>query len=179
MPRRVADYANIYGDWNLVISVFAFILGFVQLVFLYNLVWSYFKGRPSGGNPWEATTLEWQTPDTPPKHGPLGPKDNAEVLGALQGYTDEYLAKVAERRAINDELAAIREKVKARSVDLDAWRAALAQRKLNPNRRESFDRDVALCRKAFDMPIQPALFEAPAKEEAPAAPAAAGSRKKH
>ena len=27
MPRRVADYANMYGDWNLLISVFAFILG--------------------------------------------------------------------------------------------------------------------------------------------------------
>ncbi len=34
---------------------------------------SYFKGKPSGGNPWRATTLEWQTPDTPPKHGNFGP----------------------------------------------------------------------------------------------------------
>ena len=48
-------------------------VGVVQVVFLYNLVWSYFKGRPSGGNPWNATTLEWQTPDTPPKHGNFGP----------------------------------------------------------------------------------------------------------
>jgi len=40
---------------------------------LFNLVWSYFKGKPSGGNPWNATTLEWQTPDTPPKHGNFGP----------------------------------------------------------------------------------------------------------
>ncbi len=47
-------------------------MGAVQLVFLYNLVWSYFKGKPSGSNPWNATTLEWQTPDTPPKHGNFG-----------------------------------------------------------------------------------------------------------
>ena len=25
-------------------------------------------------NPWSATTLEWQTPDTPPKHGNWGPQ---------------------------------------------------------------------------------------------------------
>jgi cytochrome c oxidase subunit 1 len=58
---------------NVSITLAALIVGAVQLVFLYNLVWSYFKGRPSGGNPWNATTLEWQTPDTPPKHGNFGP----------------------------------------------------------------------------------------------------------
>ncbi len=57
---------------NAAITVAALIVGSVQVVFLYNLVWSYFKGKPSGGNPWEATTLEWQTPDTPPKHGNFG-----------------------------------------------------------------------------------------------------------
>ena len=44
----------------------------VQIVFLYNLFWSYFHGKASGGNPWRATTLEWQTPETPPKHGNFG-----------------------------------------------------------------------------------------------------------
>ncbi|MEI7570839.1 MAG: cytochrome c oxidase subunit I, partial [Alcaligenaceae bacterium] len=39
---------------------------------LYNLVWSYFKGEPSGDNPWKATTLEWQTAHTPPIHGNFG-----------------------------------------------------------------------------------------------------------
>ncbi len=59
---------------NAGITVAALIVGSVQVVFLYNLVWSYFKGKPSGSNPWEATTLEWQTPDTPPKHGNFGPE---------------------------------------------------------------------------------------------------------
>ncbi len=59
---------------NAAITVAALIVGAVQVVFLYNLVWSYFKGKPSGGNPWEATTLEWQTADTPPKHGNFGPE---------------------------------------------------------------------------------------------------------
>ena len=32
----------------------------------------YFKGKPSGPNPWNATTLEWQTSETPPIHGNFG-----------------------------------------------------------------------------------------------------------
>jgi len=58
---------------NVAITIAALVVGAVQVVFLYNLVWSYFKGKPSGPNPWRATTLEWQTPDTPPKHGNFGP----------------------------------------------------------------------------------------------------------
>ena len=57
---------------NVAITIAALIVGAVQLVFLYNLIWSYFKGKPSGGNPWGATTLEWQTADTPPTHGNFG-----------------------------------------------------------------------------------------------------------
>jgi cytochrome c oxidase subunit 1 len=62
--------AHYLNEW---ITIAALITGAVQAVFLYNLVRSYFKGKPSGGNPWNATTLEWQTPDTPPKHGNFGP----------------------------------------------------------------------------------------------------------
>jgi cytochrome c oxidase subunit I len=57
---------------NAGITIAALIVGAFQLVFLFNLFWSYFKGKPSGGNPWNATTLEWQTADTPPKHGNFG-----------------------------------------------------------------------------------------------------------
>jgi cytochrome c oxidase subunit I len=59
---------------NVGITLAALIVGAFQFVFLYNLIWSYFKGKPSGPNPWRATTLEWQTPDTPPKHGNFGAK---------------------------------------------------------------------------------------------------------
>jgi cytochrome c oxidase subunit 1 len=57
---------------NAAISIAAFIVGAAQIVFLYNLIVSYFKGKPAGPNPWGATTLEWQTADTPPKHGNFG-----------------------------------------------------------------------------------------------------------
>jgi cytochrome c oxidase subunit I len=58
---------------NEAITIAALIVGVTQLVFIFNLIWSYFKGKRSGPNPWRATTLEWQTPDTPPKHGNFGP----------------------------------------------------------------------------------------------------------
>src|SRR5256884_343128 len=57
---------------NEAISIASLIVGAIQVVFIYNLIWSYFHGKPAGGNPWRATTLEWQTPNTPPKHGNFG-----------------------------------------------------------------------------------------------------------
>ena len=44
-------------------------LALAQIPFIINLFWSIKNGKPAGSdNPWEATTLEWQTP-TPPPHG--------------------------------------------------------------------------------------------------------------
>ena len=77
---------------NAAITLAALIVGTVQVVFLYNLVWSYFKGKPSGGNPWGATTLEWQTPDTPPKHGNFGPK-----LPVVYRWAYDYSVPGADR----------------------------------------------------------------------------------
>src|SRR3546814_4374635 len=57
---------------NVFITVTALVVGVVQFLFLFNLVWSLFKGREASGNPWRATTLEWQTPETPPPHGNWG-----------------------------------------------------------------------------------------------------------
>ena len=57
---------------NAGITIAALIVGAFQMVFLYNLFWSYFNGKPSGSNPWNATTLEWQTEHTPPTHGNFG-----------------------------------------------------------------------------------------------------------
>jgi len=56
-------------DLNAFITIAALVVGFAQLVFLYNLIWSTFKGKISERNPWKATTLEWQTPEVPPVHG--------------------------------------------------------------------------------------------------------------
>jgi cytochrome c oxidase subunit 1 len=59
---------------NEVITIAALIVGVAQLVFFFNMIWSYFRGPKADPNPWGATTLEWQTPHTPPEHGNWGPK---------------------------------------------------------------------------------------------------------
>jgi len=50
------------GTLNVFITAAALIVGAAQMVFFFNLIWSLFKGKRAGGNPWRATTLEWQTP---------------------------------------------------------------------------------------------------------------------
>ena len=66
LMSRSAEMLNVF------ITVAALAVGATQFVFVFNLVWSLFKGERAGGNPWRATTLEWQTPQTPPAHGNWG-----------------------------------------------------------------------------------------------------------
>ena len=78
VPRRY--YANGTTEFlpdsvqaaNLSITIAALIVAAAQFLFLINIFWSLFKGRKSPRNPWRATTIEWQTPDYPPKHGNWG-----------------------------------------------------------------------------------------------------------
>jgi cytochrome c oxidase subunit 1 len=44
-------------------------LGLAQIPFIINVFWSIKHGeKVKNDNPWDATTLDWQTP-TPPPHG--------------------------------------------------------------------------------------------------------------
>ena len=54
---------------NVGISHAAWLLGVSQIPFIINFFWSITHGKKvTSDNPWDATTLEWQTP-TPPPHG--------------------------------------------------------------------------------------------------------------
>jgi cytochrome c oxidase subunit 1 len=66
MPRRVADYDDAFGNWNLAISIASFFLGVSTLVFLYNMIVSWRSGPIAPANPWRALTLEWQVSSPPP-----------------------------------------------------------------------------------------------------------------
>ena len=56
-------------EMNAWISIAAICLGLAQIPFIINVFWSINNGRKvKNDNPWDATTLEWQTP-TPPPHG--------------------------------------------------------------------------------------------------------------
>jgi cytochrome c oxidase subunit 1 len=78
VPRRYFElgdtqvFDSSVGDLNAFISIVTWIVGFAQIVFLYNMARSYFKGKEAGQNPWGACSLEWQTPQVPPGHGNWG-----------------------------------------------------------------------------------------------------------
>jgi len=48
------------------ITISAFVTGAAQLLFLFNLFWSMYRGKKAEENPWQATTLEWTIPSPPP-----------------------------------------------------------------------------------------------------------------
>ena len=78
MPRRYYSYGDTdfipasAQDINAGITIAAIVVAVAQFIFFINVFWSLRYGKKAPSNPWRATTLEWQTPDTPPKHGNWG-----------------------------------------------------------------------------------------------------------
>ena len=97
-PRRYPDLRGVDYLASMLslqefISIAAFITAAIQLLFLFNLFWSMFKGKKASMNPWEATTVEWTIPSPPPHdnfagkfpqvyHGPY----EYSVPGAAKDY---------------------------------------------------------------------------------------------
>ena len=64
LPRRYYTNSNFplfddLADTNQIITMFAIMGAAVQLVFLYNFIYSMFYGKKAPQNPWKSTTLEW------------------------------------------------------------------------------------------------------------------------
>src|SRR5207249_2779656 len=73
LRRRIPDFtATAYEapllELNRFMSMSAFVLGVVQIIFIVNFFWSLFRGRVAGRNPWHSNSLEWTAP-SPPPHG--------------------------------------------------------------------------------------------------------------
>jgi cytochrome c oxidase subunit I len=70
MPRRIYTYEAGRGweIWNLIVTIGVVFQALGILVFVFNLVWSYFRGKPAGNDPWDAWTLEWSTSSPPPAY---------------------------------------------------------------------------------------------------------------
>lgn len=71
-PRRYYDY-TVYGefdtqtldlmmDLNVIITWFAILGALAQCLFLFNFLYSIFRGQKAVQNPWRSNTLEWTTP---------------------------------------------------------------------------------------------------------------------
>ncbi|HOZ81349.1 MAG TPA: cbb3-type cytochrome c oxidase subunit I [Bacteroidia bacterium] len=74
VPRRY--YSNsayegfdVFLNINTLITVFAFLAAVAQVIFLFNFVYSIFKGKKAPQNPWHSNTLEWTSPAGPGIHG--------------------------------------------------------------------------------------------------------------
>lgn len=72
-PRRYYQWSgfetfNTYADLNSFISIAAILTFVAQFIFLYNFIYSIFKGKKATANPWNSNTLEWTTP-IEPGHG--------------------------------------------------------------------------------------------------------------
>jgi cytochrome c oxidase subunit 1 len=105
MPRRyyafegykfIPDSAQ---TMNAFITVIALIVATAQLIFIFNMVWSVFYGKRASANPWRAASLEWQTPQTPPRHGNWGPHLPVVYRGAytysVPGAQEDFIAQNA------------------------------------------------------------------------------------
>jgi cytochrome c oxidase subunit 1 len=73
MVGNIRRYASFVDDFtqplipvHRFITVAALLTGAAQVIFLYNLIYSRFWGKPAPENPWEATSLEWSTASPPP-----------------------------------------------------------------------------------------------------------------
>jgi cytochrome c oxidase subunit 1 len=53
---------DVFIDLNILITVFAIIGGFAQLLFFFNFFYSMVRGPKASQNPWKSNTLEWTTP---------------------------------------------------------------------------------------------------------------------
>jgi cytochrome c oxidase subunit 1 len=86
-PRRYADFTTFdflaplmpLQRW---ISYSAFALATVQLIFLWNLFYSIWRGETAPENPWKSTSLEWTSSNAPVQHGPY----EYSIAGAARDY---------------------------------------------------------------------------------------------
>jgi len=70
MPRRIYTYEPGRGweGWNLIVGAGAIFQTIATLIFVYNMVSSYYRGKEAGPDPWDAWTLEWSTASPPPSY---------------------------------------------------------------------------------------------------------------
>lgn len=67
VPRRYYaftefEFANVWADMNVLITIAAIIGVAAQFIFLYNFIASALDGKKATRNPWNSNSLEWSTP---------------------------------------------------------------------------------------------------------------------
>ncbi|MFQ5670780.1 MAG: cbb3-type cytochrome c oxidase subunit I [Acidobacteriota bacterium] len=103
-PRRyydptTYDYLASMQPLHVLVTGAALATAAWQSFFLFNMAWSFFKGRKAPKNPWESTTLEWEV-SSPPPHDNFGGRELVVHRGpyeySVPGVAADYLMQTAE-----------------------------------------------------------------------------------
>ena len=105
----VVDYMQPFIPVHRFITYAALFTGAAQLIFIYNLIHSRFKGAIAPANPWQATSLEWSTPTTPPPHNNFGDKlpvvYHDPYQYGVQGTAGDYVMQTSPEKVTGPDEA--------------------------------------------------------------------------
>ncbi|HEY7354514.1 MAG TPA: cbb3-type cytochrome c oxidase subunit I [Terriglobales bacterium] len=107
--QSFTDYMQPFVPVHRFITVAALCTGAAQLIFVYNLIHSRFWGKPAPDNPWEATSLEWSTPSSPPPFDNFGGKlpvvYHDPYQYGVEGSTGDYVMQASPEQiqTVRDE----------------------------------------------------------------------------
>lgn len=91
----VVDYMQPLIPVHRFITIAALATGAAQLIFVFNFFYSQYKGKIAPANPWEATSLEWSTPSSPPPFDNFGGKlpvvYHDPYQYGIEGSTGDYV----------------------------------------------------------------------------------------
>ena len=99
MPRRTHSYTveSGFAEYNMAITIFAFIFGLSQLLLVWNIIYSGRNGEKVGKDPWGGWSLEWSTsspPPTPSFHVIPTQRDMNEIYGHHNDAEDSIKDKL-------------------------------------------------------------------------------------
>ncbi|HZW92281.1 MAG TPA: cbb3-type cytochrome c oxidase subunit I [Candidatus Eremiobacteraceae bacterium] len=95
----VADFMVPLTPTNKFITIAALLLGATQFIFLFNVIWSRFKGPKAADNPWHATTLEWDT-TSPPPFDNFGGRQMTVYHGPMEYDGDAFVMQTSTEKSI-------------------------------------------------------------------------------
>jgi len=95
----VADFMVPLTPTNRFITIAALLLGATQFIFFYNVIWSRFKGPKAADNPWQATTLEWDT-TSPPPFDNFGGRQMTVYHGPMEYDGDAFVMQTSTEKSI-------------------------------------------------------------------------------
>jgi len=125
MPRRVYTYPGGVGwtSYNVIESIGGYLTGVGILVLFANLVVSYFRGAPSGPDPWHGPTLEWTIPSPPPEY------NFAVIPKVSSAYANwDYADREEDRRKLAEGVTVLEEgHQQSVSSPIDGWWAEIVE----------------------------------------------------